>query len=160
MRGGKIFDDPEFLNSIPISSKESPTIIATPRPTDSNPRTSDLSGIISGYPVTIRGARLAKDYSGDSCIIIDVEWSNPSSDPKMFITTLSSKAYQGGIALKDAYVTGLESESMTEIKNGAVLLMKIAFKLRDSTTPVEFNVEQLFDFTGNGKKLKMTYTIN
>ena len=122
--------------------------------------TTGITSQVGKATVTIKGARMSKDYGGNDCIVISYEWSHQEDEAKSFIFYFSEKLFQGGIQLESAYfVDDVDSgPSMLDIRAGAVLEVERAFVLRDTTSPVEVEVKGLITFSDTGK-LEATFTI-
>ena len=110
------------------------------------------AGDLGDYHVVIKELTLAKDYNGEDVGVIDYEFTNNSDKNAMFLTSITTKAFQNGVALQLAIMT--ESgyvDSMTEIQPGATLNLKVPYKLTDMTTPISVEATKLFS-----DKVKLT----
>ena len=122
----------------------------------------DSSSTLGNYKVVISKCRITEDYMGDPIVIITYEFTNNDDDPTSFIVALSDDVYQNGIGLNEAYLVD-DSEYSSEnqlkdIKKGATLSVDVAYKLNDTTTPIEVEVSELFSLSD--KKITKTFTIN
>lgn len=109
---------------------------------------ADPSAGQSEYAVTIDGFTLAQDYQGASAIVVDFTFTNNSAEPAMFLTAVSAKAFQNGVELESAIVTGLGTASMSEVKPGATTTVQKAYLLADQTD-VTVEVGELFSLDGS-----------
>ncbi|MEI5991798.1 DUF5067 domain-containing protein [Enterococcus crotali] len=110
------------------------------------------NGDLGEYHVVIKELTFAKDYNGEDVGVIDYEFTNNSNKNAMFLTSITTKAFQNGIALESAIMT--ESgyvDSMTEIQPGATLNLKVPYKLADMTAPISVEATKLFS-----DKVKLT----
>lgn len=108
------------------------------------PQASDV-GDLGKYHVAIKGFSLAQDYSGADVGVVEYEFTNNSDKNAMFLTSITTKAFQNGISLKLAIMT--ESgyvDSMTEIQPGTTLTLKVPYVLSDPAAPVTVEASQLF----------------
>ncbi|WP_430597368.1 DUF5067 domain-containing protein [Enterococcus sp. AZ177] len=110
------------------------------------------AGDLGDYHVVIKDLTFAKDYIGEDVAVIDYEFTNNSDKNAMFLTSISTKAFQNGIAL-DSAIMGEEGyvDSMTEIQPRATLNLKVPYKLADMSTPVSVEATKLFS-----DKVKLT----
>ncbi len=116
------------------------------------------------YSVVIDSCRMSKDYEGKDVIIIKYVFSNVANDePTAFYIAFDDAAYQNGVELNEAYIlddsANYNSENQTKaIKKGASIDVEVAYKLNDTTTEVEVEVEELFSFNDN--KLAKKFSIS
>ena len=107
---------------------------------------------IGKYSVVIDSCRLAKDFEGKSVVIVKYIFTNVSDDePAAFYVTFDTAVYQNGVELNEAYFlddnANYDAENQTKaIKKGAKLEIEVAYKLNDTTTDIEVEVEELFSF--------------
>lgn len=113
--------------------------------------TESSSATFDQIAVEIKDAHLTTDYEGNPAIVITYSWTNNSDDANMAMVTTMGKAYQGGIGLETAivmddpnYDSNLYS---TSIQPGATLDVQQAYVLRDTTTPVQYELEQFLNMS-------------
>ena len=101
--------------------------------------------------VEIKDAHLTTDYEGNPTIVITYSWTNNSDDANMAMVTTVGNAYQGGIGLETAIVLddpNYDSDLYsTQIQPGATLDVQQAYVLRDTTTPVQYELEQFLNMS-------------
>jgi hypothetical protein len=117
-------------------------------------------GNIDDYYVEILSSRLGKDYDGNPVIIVKYNFTNNGTEPASFMTSVNDTLYQGGIELEIAFMMDDSYDgnaSMLEIKNGATLEVELAYVLRDTTSPVEVEVTDLFGL--GSEKIAKTFEI-
>lgn len=109
------------------------------------------SAVFDQIAVEIKDAHLTTDYEGNPAIVITYSWTNNSDDANMAMVTTMGNAYQGGIGLETAivmddpnYDSNLYS---TNIQPGATLDVQQAYVLRDTTTPVQYELEQFLNMS-------------
>ncbi|MEQ2441228.1 DUF5067 domain-containing protein [Solibaculum intestinale] len=109
--------------------------------------------------VKILGSSVSTDYSGDNILIVEYEFTNNSDRERNFMTTCDDKAYQNGVECGSAYVvSGVDAQAeMNDLKPGATMTLKSAYKLQDTTTPVEIEIKQYF---GNDVFLEETINLS
>ena len=118
---------------------------------------------IGKYSVVIDSCRLAKDFEGSDVVIVKYKFTNVANDdPTAFYIAFNDAAYQDGVELNEAYIlsdsANYSSENQTNaIKKGATLDVEVAYKLNNTTTEVEVEVEGLFSF--NDDKLVKKFSI-
>lgn len=126
--------------------------------------TEKQNDTIGKYSVVIDSCRIAKDYEGKEVIIVKYIFSNVANDePAAFYIAFDDAAYQNGVELNPAYIleesANYDSENQTKaIKKGASIEVEVAYKLNDTTTEVEVEVEELFSF--NDDKLVKKFSIS
>lgn len=109
------------------------------------------SAVFDQIAVEIKDAHLTTDYEGNPAIVITYSWTNNSDDANMAMVTTMGNAYQGGIGLETAivmddpnYDSNLYS---TNIQPGVTLDVQQAYVLRDTTTPVQYELEQFLNMS-------------
>ncbi|MBO0440628.1 DUF5067 domain-containing protein [Candidatus Enterococcus ikei] len=138
------------------SKKEAPASdVVKSQESEATPDVTD-AGDLGDYHVVIKEMTFAKDYNGADVGVISYEFTNNSDKNAMFLTSITTKAFQNGIAL-DSAIMGEEGyvDSMTEIQPGATLNLKVPYKLADMTTPVSVEATKLFS-----DKVKLTKEFN
>jgi hypothetical protein len=115
---------------------------------------------IGNATLTVKGARMSKDYDGKDCIVITYEWSHQKEEAESFMFYFADKVFQGGIQLERAIMAdGVDSSpSMLDIRAGTALEVEKAYVLRDTTTSTELEVKKLTGSNGTGK-LETTFTL-
>lgn len=151
----------------PSGAQESVTAPATeptvePSPSSPEPAPSETleeSGTIGDYGVEIHDFELAQDYAGENAIIVSYTFTNNGAETVSGMVALSGTAYQNGVQLDTAVITGQDigGDQMKDIKTGASIELKSAFLLTSDTAPVEFEISKLMDFSG--EKLGKTFQI-
>ncbi|MBO0472077.1 DUF5067 domain-containing protein [Enterococcus sp. DIV0242_7C1] len=115
------------------------------------------AGDLGDYHVAIKEFTFAKDYSGADVGVVEYEFTNNSDTNAMFLTSITTKAFQNGAALQlaimaeEGYV-----DSMTEIQPGATLNLKVPYKLSDLSAPVSVEATKLFS---NKEKLSKEFIL-
>ena len=121
------------------------------------------SGAIGDYTVSILDASLTKDYEDNDAIVISYEFTNNSDEAISFMVAIGAKAYQDGVELETAIITGDDNYSsedlMKEIKPGATLTVQKAFALDNTTSPVEAEAEELFSWEDDAPVLTRTFDL-
>ncbi|MBM7687939.1 DUF5067 domain-containing protein [Enterococcus ureilyticus] len=126
------------------SKKETTTSTVVKKQESEAPAQTD-AGDLGDYHIAIKELSFAKDYNGEDVGVIEYEFTNNSDKNAMFLTSITTKAFQNGIALQLAIMS--ESgyvDSMTEIQPGATLNLKVPYKLADMTTPIAVEATKLF----------------
>lgn len=101
------------------------------------------------YGVTIDGSRQTKDYEGKKSLAVDFTFTNNSDEAANFMFAVSAKAFQDGIELERAIVTGDKKfdsgNSMKDIKPGKSIKVQEAYVL-DGKADVVIEVTELISF--------------
>lgn len=113
------------------------------------------------YKVEIKGCRLSKDYDGKPVAIVTYSYTNNDSEAHSFSWTFEDHAYQNGVEAEPTYFPSDDdyqknNNQSKEIKSGVTIDVMVAYKLNDTTTPVEVEVGQLISFDDT----KITKTFN
>ena len=122
-----------------------------------------VEGAIGKYAVLIDSCRLAEDYEGSPVVIVKYTFTNVSDDnAAAFFTTLNENVYQNGVGLNEAFVledsANYDSGNQTkEIKKGASIEVEVAYKLNDTTSDIEVEVEEFISF--NNTKITKTFSL-
>ncbi len=136
--------------SAPSNSGNS-TISASGETGDNN------DGKIGDYICTIKSAKKVSNWEGKNAVKITYSFTNNSSDSKSFDFALSDKIFQGGIGLEESFISSDDDFLVdVEIQPGASKDVSKVYVLRDTTTPLDVEIEELISF--NSSKLK--YTVN
>ncbi|MFD1900183.1 DUF5067 domain-containing protein [Enterococcus termitis] len=115
------------------------------------------AGDLGDYHVTIKEFTFAKDYSGEDVGVVEYEFTNNSNENAMFLTSITTKAFQNGVALQLAVMSEAGYvDSMTEIQPGATLNLKVPYKLSDTSSPVSVEATKLFS---NKEKLSKEFVL-
>ncbi len=86
------------------------------------------------YAVTIDDGQVTTDYAGKPALLVTYTWTNNSDKATSFMVAVSGKAFQNGVQLDSAIVSGADtSASMNEIKPGATTTVQQAYVLDDQT---------------------------
>lgn len=106
------------------------------------------SGDLGDYHVEIKGASLAKDYEGNSAIVITYTWTNNSDGTTNAMVSMMEKAFQDGVQLDTAIVAGL-SDSMRDVRPGTTIDIEKAFSLTSDTSTVELEITEFMSFSND-----------
>lgn len=141
------------VSSEAVSSEDASSEESAPAPAD--------SGSLGDYDVAILSARKAVDYEGKPALVVSYKFTNNAADNKMFLSSVSGKAFQDGVQLEAAIITG-DSEynaenQMKEIKTGASIDVDVAYLLDNETSEVEVEVSELISFSD--EKLVKTFDL-
>lgn len=103
------------------------------------------------YKVEIKGCRLSKDYDGTPIAIVTYSYTNNDSEAHSFSWTFEDHAYQNGVEAEKTYFPSDDdyeknNNQSKEIKSGVTIDVMVAYKLNDTSTPVEVEVGQLISF--------------
>ncbi len=117
---------------------------------------------LGSYNVEIMSCRLAKDYEGDSVVIVKYNFTNNGDEAIAFYTAFDDEVYQNDIGLNPAYVlkdtANYSADNQTkQIKTGASIEVEVAYELNDTTSDIVVEVEELFSF--DDKKITKTFSI-
>jgi hypothetical protein len=107
---------------------------------------------INGFVVEIKTCEIATDYEGNPIAIVTYGFTNNSDEAAAFYTSITAKAYQGGIETETCYFVGDDvnynaDNSMKEIKPGATLDVQEAYVLNDTTSDLEIEVSDWLGFS-------------
>ena len=129
---------------------------STTTPSDSG----NASGKVGDYTVVIKSATVTTDYEGNPAIVVNYNWTNGSTETKMALTAVLAKAFQDGVQLDSAMMLSdnYAPNTATELKPGASLGVQAAFVLRNTTSPVEFELSEAFAFD-NDQVVAKTFDI-
>lgn len=112
---------------------------------------------LGDYGCIISGAKLCKDWNGKDAVLITYEFTNNSSSSISFDVALDARAYQDGIGLETAILESDDTDYLdVDIKPGVTKSVNKAYILRDTTTPIEVEVSELFSFSDE----KIVTTLN
>lgn len=113
------------------------------------------------YEIKINDFVLTKTYEGNDAIVVNMSFSNNSNETTSYMSSLISKAFQDGVelsmAILDDYSNYDADASMKEIKKGASIDVQVAYELSNTTSDVEFEVEEFLSFSDD--KVEKTFKI-
>lgn len=116
---------------------------------------------IGDYSVSVVSHEIVEDYEGKKAVLIELGFTNNSNDATNFLTALSCSAFQDGIELELAFVTGEDAgngSTMRNIKPGAGTAVTIEYLLDSDTSPVEIEIEEPFSFSDEKIKTEIDIT--
>lgn len=103
----------------------------------------------AAYAVTIDGSHTTTDYEGKPTLVVNYTFTNNSTDAASFMFAISDKAFQNGVQLETAIVTGDDSydsaNSLNEVKPGASIAVQSAYVL-DDQSDVTIECTELISF--------------
>lgn len=102
---------------------------------------------LGDYECKVKSASLTTDWEGKDAVIITYEFTNNSSEPMSFDVALEANAYQDGVGLETAITDDDADYFDVEIKSGVTKDVKKVYVLRDTTTPVEVEISELFSLS-------------
>lgn len=114
---------------------------------ENSSNTSD--SIVGDYGCVVKEAKLCKDYAGKDAVLITYEFTNNSSNAISFDVALSDSVYQDGVGLETAILDEDTDLLDVEIKPGVTKDVKKAYVLRDTSTPLEVEISELFSFSND-----------
>lgn len=101
----------------------------------------------SAYAVTLDSATLVSTYDGAPAVAITYTFTNNSEEATSPAASVYVKAFQNGVQLESAVVSGLDSGSyMSELKPGATATCTQAYALTDQSE-VTVEAEELFSLS-------------
>lgn len=102
----------------------------------------------SKYAVTIDGARLVEDYSGNPAIAIDYTFTNVSDeDATSMAVAVYPEVYQGGTQCDTAIAMDIDTGGyMSKVKAGSSVPVTLVYELRDTENNVDVEVKELFSW--------------
>ena len=130
--------------------------LASRQPAKKDSNTVLMEADNNGCHIILEKIWVAKDYDGTPAVALHMIFSNKTKTAKNYLSTFSVDAYQNGIELDNAVrVDGAETGSaLKRIKDGAKIDVYRAFKLRDTTTPVEIQISKFIGGTLATKRFK------
>ena len=118
------------------------------------------SGALGDYAVEIGDYALTKTYDGKDAIVISMKYTNNSDESMSYMSSLMASAFQDGVELSTAIIMDdtYDAESqMKELKTGASIDVQVAYELSNTTSDVEFEVEEFISFSD--AKVEKTFAI-
>lgn len=119
----------------------------------------DGAGYVNGHYVEAKSAFMTTDYEGTPVIVVTFSWTNNGDEAYSSMSQVMAKAFQDGVELENA--VGVSNRDMfdpepymLEIKPGASIDVQRAFLVRDTGSPVEFEMGTLF---GTGDPVVNTF---
>lgn len=116
-----------------------------------------LSADFGSSKLEVVGATI-RNLGSDKYVICEYNWTNSSSDNAMFLTAITERAFQNGIALESDALLDVDSNALTEAMPGYGLTVRTVYKLSDPAAEINFSVEPFMDLTDSYSPL--TFTVN
>lgn len=111
------------------------------------------SGDVGDYHIEITGAYIGKDYENNPALIVSYDWTNDSEETVSASTAVYEVAFQDGIQLDTAIVTGDDNydsdASWKDVRPGTTITVQKAFVLTSDTSIVEFEVSEWLTWDSN-----------
>ena len=105
-------------------------------------------GKLGDYVCTVKSATKCSNWDGKDSVKIVYEFTNNASSSQSFDTALVDHVYQDGIALETTFTNSDENEVWdVQIKPGVTKEVTKIYELRDSTTDLEIEVQELISFS-------------
>lgn len=139
------------------SSEETQNTAATNSSIEAD-TTEKSSNQVGNYGCVVKSAKLTKNWEGADTVLITYEFTNNSNNPTSFDVALMDHIYQDGIGLETTFLDDEETDFLdVEIKPGASKDVKKAYKLRDTSTDLEIEIEEFLSY--NDDKIVTTVTL-
>lgn len=123
--------------------------------------TEQNTGALGDYAIEIGDYVLTKTYDGKDAIVINMKYTNNSDDAMSYMSSLIATAYQDGVELSTAIIMDNSvydaEQQMKELKTGASIDVQVAYELSNTTSDVEFKVEEFISFSD--AKVEKTFAI-
>lgn len=100
------------------------------------------------YAVTIDKLTVEKDYDGNNAAVVTFTFTNNSDDTTSFLVATVDKAFQNGVQLDSAFVSGLSSNASNDVKPGATITVQKAYEL-DDMSDVTIEVSEFLSFSSD-----------
>ena len=143
--------DSSAPSSEPVSDVSSETASSEDASAEERSAAPADSGSLGDYDIAILSARKAFDYEGKPALVVSFKFTNNAADNKMFLSSVSGKAFQDGVQLETAIITGDDDlrvdNQMKEIKTGATIEVDEVYLLDNETSDVESEVSELISFS-------------
>lgn len=117
-----------------------------------------VDGKLGKYNVTVKSAKIVKDWEGKDTVKITYEFTNNASDSASFDIALSDNLYQNGIGLESTLLSDNDDVDLgfdVKIKPGTTKEVSKVYILRDTKTPIDVEIEEWISFSDE----KLTYTV-
>lgn len=138
------FDDTKLGETFEIADGGVTTLSAAPA--------GDPTKDLGDYTVSVVSYKRSQDYEGTPAIIVTLGFTNNGDKTSSFATSMSCKAFQDGVELDTAIITGEDSgngeSQMRYVKPGAGISVTVAFVLSSETSPVSLEIEEIFNYAG------------
>ena len=122
-------------------------------------------GDLGDYHVAILEVKLVEDYKGNPALLIRFLFENNGDDATSFGIACSSKVFQNGVQCESAIVMNSDKighdsmSTLMDVKPGASIECTKVVTLYDATSPVETQVQELFDMSSNPTQVVVTLAV-
>lgn len=138
--GGDSQDSGETANNTTVSSQSNDSVDA-----DKN---TENSNQIGDYICKVKSAKICKNWEGKDAVKITYEFTNNAEEPTSFDIALMDSIYQDGIELESTFIDSDDDFGLdVKIKSGVTKEVNKVYLLRDKTTDLEVEIEELISFS-------------
>lgn len=140
-----------------------------PRPQSETPSHGEInsdenaSGNLGDFNISILTARRSVDYEGKAAVIVKYQFKNNSDKNQTFMTAVNDRAFQKGVQLDGAIITGDERytalDSAKEVQPNGSIELEQAYLVTDTASDITIEVTELFSISSNDK-LSKTFHIS
>ncbi len=111
-------------------------------------KTEVSNNTIGDYGCVVKSAKLTKNWEGKDTVLLTYEFTNNSSNPASFDIALTDHVYQAGIGLETTFLSDDDTDYLdVQIKPGVSKDVRKAYVLRDTSTDLEVEIEELISFS-------------
>lgn len=111
-------------------------------------KTEVSNNTIGDYGCVVKSAKLTKNWEGKDTVLLTYEFTNNSSNPASFDIALIDHVYQAGIGLETTFLSDDDTDYLdVQIKPGVSKDVRKAYVLRDTSTDLEVEIEELISFS-------------
>ena len=140
------------------ASNQTETQAQTTQPAETAQAQKTAESNDAKYVVTIDSCEITEDYQGNPAALVTYTFTNNSDEAKSFMVAIADKAYQNGVQLDTAVISGVDNNSMKDVKPGATITVQQGFKL-DDDSDMTVEVEELFNFRSDELLAEKTFSI-
>lgn len=115
-----------------------------------------LEGDLGNYHVALTKIERAVGVGGAPCVILTFVFTNYSADANSFTLAIGKTVYQNGIQCTNAFFTtpsANAANALLDVKGGASIEVQTAYELYDAESPIEIELNELFNWTSSAPTL-------
>lgn len=121
-----------------------------------------LEGDLGNYHVALTNIERATGTGGAPCVILTFVFTNNSADANSFTLAIGKTVYQNGVQCTNAYFTTPSADAtkaLLDVKDGASIEVQSAYELYDAESPIEIELNELFNWASNAPTLIGTFSL-
>ena len=123
--------------------------------------TTESPYTVGDYEVYVVTAEVTENWDEEPAILITYSFTNNSDDAAAFDLSISDGVYQNGVELETTFNDDLDfgEDYSVDIQPGVTIELSVLYELRDTTTPVDVELSDMWDLSDDPETVTTTIDI-